>query len=155
YSTGRTIRLPSSSSHSKREVDVNDTGTSNGSSSSDYDVVIVGASLAGCTTAIMLAREGQRVALVEKQPDPDAFKRICSHFIQASGVPTIERLGMLDPILEAGGVRSRILAWTEWGWMKPPPETASLAVNLRREVLDPLLREAAGSEPGVDLRLGL
>jgi 2-polyprenyl-6-methoxyphenol hydroxylase-like FAD-dependent oxidoreductase len=133
---------------------MNDTGTSSGSTSSDYDVVIVGASLAGCTTAILLAREGQQVALVEKQPDPAAFKRVCSHFIQASAVPTLERLELLDPILEAGGLRSRIQAWTEWGWLKPPPEEASLAVNLRRELLDPLVREAAASTPGVDLHLG-
>ena len=51
----------------------------------DYDAVIVGASLAGCTTAILLGRAGARVALVEKQPDPKAFKRICTHFIQSSG----------------------------------------------------------------------
>ena len=44
-----------------------------------------------------------RVALVEKQPDPQAFKRICSHFIQASAVPTLERLGLLEPIEAAGG----------------------------------------------------
>jgi 2-polyprenyl-6-methoxyphenol hydroxylase-like FAD-dependent oxidoreductase len=39
-----------------------------------YDAVIVGASLAGCTTAIALGRAGARVALVEKRPDPAAFK---------------------------------------------------------------------------------
>jgi 2-polyprenyl-6-methoxyphenol hydroxylase-like FAD-dependent oxidoreductase len=131
-----------------------ETGSSNGTSSPDYDAVIVGGSLAGCTTAILLGREGLRVALVEKQPDPDAFKRVCSHFIQASGVPTLERLDLLDPIVAAGGVRSRIQAWTEWGWIKPPPEEASLGVNLRREVLDPMVREAAAATPGVDLHLG-
>jgi flavin-dependent dehydrogenase len=133
---------------------VNDTGTSNGSLSSDYDVVIVGASLAGCAAAIFLGRKGQRVALVEKQPDPKAFKRMCSHFIQASGVPSIERLDLLEPIMEAGGVRSRLQAWTEWGWIKPPPEKASYAVNLRREILDPMVREAAAATPGVELHLG-
>jgi 2-polyprenyl-6-methoxyphenol hydroxylase-like FAD-dependent oxidoreductase len=131
-----------------------ETGSSNAAKSPDYDAVIVGGSLAGCTTAIFLGREGLRVALVEKQPDPDAFKRVCSHFIQASGVPTIERLDLLDPIIAAGGVRSRIQAWTEWGWLKPPPEEASLGLNLRREVLDPMVREAAASTPGVDLHLG-
>jgi 2-polyprenyl-6-methoxyphenol hydroxylase-like FAD-dependent oxidoreductase len=133
---------------------MSDKQSGNGIGTRDYDAVIVGGSLAGCTTAIFLGREGLRVALVEKQPDPDAFKRVCSHFIQASGVPTIERLDLLDPIVAAGGVRSRIQAWTEWGWMKPPPEEASLGVNLRREVLDPMVREAAASTPGVDLHLG-
>jgi menaquinone-9 beta-reductase len=129
-------------------------GSSNGVESPDYDAVVVGGSLAGSTTAILLAREGLRVALIEKQPDPRAFKRMCSHFIQASGVPTIERLGLLDPIMEAGGVRSRIRAWTPWGTIDPPREKSGYAVNLRRELLDPMVREAAAGTPGVDLLLG-
>lgn len=59
----------------------------------DCDAVIVGASLAGCTTAILLARAGARVALVERRPDAAAFKRICSHLIQSSAVPTLETTG--------------------------------------------------------------
>ncbi len=124
------------------------------SKQAEYDVVVVGASLAGCTTAMFLGRQGARVALVEKQPNPDAFKRMCSHFIQASGVPTLERLDLLEPIVAAGGVRSRVRAWTQWGIIEAPPERASYAVNLRREVLDPLLRDAAAETPGVDLMLG-
>ena len=120
----------------------------------DYDVVIAGASLAGCATAILLGRAGLSVALVEKKPDAGAFKRTCSHFIQASGVPALERLDLLDPIMAAGGLRSRMRAWTPWGWIEAPPEHAGKAVNLRRELLDPMLREAAASTPGVDLMLG-
>lgn len=120
---------------------------------SSYDAVIVGASLAGCTTAIALGRAGARVALVEKQPDPAAFKRVCSHFIQASAVPALDRLGLLEPILESGGVRSSMRAWTPWGWIKAPKPRE--AVNLRRELLDPLVREAAAATAGVELMLGL
>ncbi len=132
------------------------TGSSNGifSDRADHDAVVVGASLAGCTTAIMLARAGARVALVEKSPDPAAYKRICSHFIQASGVPVLERLGLLDRIEAAGAVRSRFHAWTRWGWIQAPEDEAGLCLNLRRQVLDPLMREAAGAEPGVELILG-
>jgi len=120
----------------------------------DYDVVVAGASLAGCATAILLGRAGFSVALVEKRPDPSAFKRTCSHFIQASGVPTLERLDLLDPIMAAGGLRSSMRAWTPWGWIEAPPEHAGRAVNLRRELLDPMLRETAASTPGVELTLG-
>jgi 2-polyprenyl-6-methoxyphenol hydroxylase-like FAD-dependent oxidoreductase len=119
-----------------------------------YDAVIVGASLAGCATAIQLGRAGARVALVEKQPDPDAFKRTCSHFIQASGVPAIERLGLLEAIEASGAQRPRVRAWTRWGWIEAPPERANRGINLRREVLDPLVREAAGETPGVEALLG-
>ncbi|HEY6550899.1 MAG TPA: FAD-dependent monooxygenase, partial [Solirubrobacterales bacterium] len=120
----------------------------------DYDVVIAGASLAGCASAILLGRAGLSVALVEKSPDPSAFKRMCSHFIQASGVPVLERLDLLEPIIEAGGLRSRMRAWTPWGWIEAPADRAGQAVNLRRELLDPMLRDTAAATPGVELMLG-
>ena len=120
----------------------------------DYDAVIVGASLAGCATAIALGRTGARIALVEKRPDPAAFKRICSHFIQASAAPALDRLGLLEPIAEAGGVRTTMRAWTPWGWIETPAAAAREGVNLRRELLDPIVREAAAATPGVELMLG-
>jgi menaquinone-9 beta-reductase len=119
-----------------------------------YDAVIVGASLAGCTTAIQLGRAGLRVAVVEKQPDPSAYKRICSHFIQASAVPTLERLDLLEPIEAAGATRPRVRIWTRWGWIEAPPERAGRGVNLRRELLDPLVRGIAAETPGVEMMLG-
>lgn len=94
------------------------------------------------------------MALVEKQPDPAAFKHVCSHFIQASAVPTIERLGLLEPILDAGGLRTQMHAWTRWGWIEPPVEGGFPCLNLRREVLDPMIRQTAAAEPGVELMLG-
>jgi len=120
----------------------------------DYDVAIIGASLSGCTAAILLSRAGAKVALIEKRPDPKAFKRVCSHFIQASAVPTIERLGLYEPILEAGGLRSRFHSRTPWGWVEPTERREAYCLNLRRSLLDPMLREAAAAEPGVELMLG-
>jgi len=120
----------------------------------DYDVAVVGASLSGCTAAILLSRAGAKVALIEKQPDPRAFKRICSHFIQASAVPTIERLGLYETILAAGGLRSRFHSRTPWGWIEPTESREAYCLNLRRSLLDPMLREAAAAEPNVELMLG-
>jgi menaquinone-9 beta-reductase len=129
--------------------------SSTASTQADYDVAIVGASLAGCTAAMFLARSGARVALVEKSPDPQAFKRICSHYIQSSGVRPLERLGLVEPMMQAGAVRSRACAWTRWGWVDPPAtSTLPSGINLRRERLDPLIRGLAGDTPGVDLVLG-
>jgi flavin-dependent dehydrogenase len=92
--------------------------------------------------------------LIEKSPDPRAFKRMCSHFIQASAVPTIERLGLYEPTLAAGGLRTRNHIWTRWGWIEPTEERRAYCLNLRRELLDPMLRETAAAEPGVELLLG-
>jgi flavin-dependent dehydrogenase len=125
-------------------------------SSDAYDAAIVGASLAGCTTAILLARAGARVALIEQRPDASAFKRICTHYIQSSGVATLERLGLLEPMLAAGALRSRGRMRTRWGWVEPPVKSSvPSGVNLRREHLDPMIRAMAGETPGVELILGV
>jgi 2-polyprenyl-6-methoxyphenol hydroxylase-like FAD-dependent oxidoreductase len=120
----------------------------------EFDAVVVGASLAGSVAATMLGRAGARVALVERNPDPAAFKRVCTHLIQASGVPTLERLGLLEPALALGGLRSRLHVWTRWGWIAAPPDAVAPALNLRREKLDPLVRRAALDAPGVESYLG-
>jgi 2-polyprenyl-6-methoxyphenol hydroxylase-like FAD-dependent oxidoreductase len=122
----------------------------------DYDVAIVGASLAGCAAAISFGRAGLRVALVEKRPDPKAYKQICTHYIQASAIASLERLGLLEPMMKAGAVRSRARLHSQWGWIEPPSRSRVPAgVNLRRELLDPLIRQTAAETPGVDLMLGM
>jgi menaquinone-9 beta-reductase len=122
---------------------------------SDYDAAIVGASLAGCTTAILLARAGAHVALVEQRPDAGAYKKVCTHFIQSSAVPTLERLGLLERMMQVGALRGRARLRTRWGWIEPPARSSvPMGVNLRRERLDPLIRELASETPGVDLILG-
>lgn len=53
-----------------------------------HDVAIVGASIAGCTAAILFGRAGLRVALVERSPDPETDKRVRA---SASGLPSGRR----------------------------------------------------------------
>src|SRR5207302_8468404 len=55
---------------------------------------------------------------------------------------------------EAGAVRSGIRIHTPAGWIVPPPERSKAGVNLRRERLDPLIRETAAATPGVELWSG-
>ena len=49
---------------------------------SKYDVVVVGASVGGCTAAILYARHGLNVALVEKSRDVAHYKKVCTHYLQ-------------------------------------------------------------------------
>jgi menaquinone-9 beta-reductase len=126
----------------------------------DYDVAIVGASIAGCSAATFLARDGAKVALIESHSDPATFKRMCTHAIQASAAPTIERLGLSEAIDEAGGRRTDLNLWTRYGWVSfareslPSPGCDWPALNIRREKLDPIVRELAASTDGVELMLG-
>ena len=109
-----------------------------------YDVAIVGASIAGCTAATLFARRGLKVALIEREADPNAYKKVCTHFIQPSATPTIERLGLAGSIEAAGGIRNGIDLWSRWGWIRgsldkdyPYP---TYGYNIRRQKLDPMVR---------------
>jgi menaquinone-9 beta-reductase len=119
-----------------------------------YDVVIAGASIAGCTAARLFALAGGRVALVERRPDPAAYKVTCTHQIQSSAVPTIERIGLAPLLEQAGAVRSRAAAWTPYGgWMLfPPAAPPGYAITRRR--LDPIVRELAIETAGVEYLAG-
>ena len=120
----------------------------------DYDAVVVGGSLAGCAAARLLALRGARVAVVEKRPELDAHKVICTHNIQAGAVPTIERLGIGPAIREAGAVHAQSDIWTRYGWIRPP-DRGLHSLNLRRSVLDPIVRRQAIETPGVEYLPGL
>jgi flavin-dependent dehydrogenase len=87
--------------------------------------------------------------LIERHSDPNSFKALCTHFIQPSALPTIERLGLAALIEEAGSIRNGMDVWTRWGWISPP-EDVPYGSNIRREKLDPMLRRLAAQTPGVE-----
>jgi menaquinone-9 beta-reductase len=119
-----------------------------------FDVVVVGASIAGCTAARLFALAGARVALVERRPDPAAYKVLCTHAIQSSASPTIERLGLATLLEARGAVRTHPEVWTpHGGWIRFPTDVPH-GYSVTRATLDPMLRELAAATPGVDLLLG-
>ena len=119
-----------------------------------FDVVVVGASIAGCTAARLFALAGARVALVERRPDPAAYKVVCTHGIQSSATPTIERLGLAALLDARGAVRTHPEVWTpHGGWIRFPTDVPH-GYGVTRATLDPMLRELAAATPGVDLLLG-
>ncbi|MFF8606305.1 NAD(P)/FAD-dependent oxidoreductase [Streptomyces sp. NPDC015346] len=124
----------------------------------DYDVVISGASLAGCAAAILLARRGVRVALLERRSDPEAYKQLCTHSVTANAYPVLDELGLVPALEKAGAVRNEARWYTRWGWIEPRAAPAGpelpYAYNIRRSVLDPLIRSHAAGTPGVELLLG-
>jgi menaquinone-9 beta-reductase len=128
------------------------------STTEEFDVVIAGASIGGCTAATLLGRAGLRVALLEAHSDPAAYKVVCTHFIQASATPTIERIGLAERIEAAGAVRNGLAIWTRYGWVRPElPDSyphPTYGYSIRREKLDPMMRELAAETPGVELMLG-
>ena len=119
-----------------------------------YDVAIVGASVAGCTAARLFAQRGARVALIERKPDLDAYKTVCTHYVQPSATATIERLG-LAPLLERrGAIHNSIDLWTRsGGWMVSEGD-GPYGYSITRRSLDPMLRRLAADTPGVEMLAG-
>jgi 2-polyprenyl-6-methoxyphenol hydroxylase-like FAD-dependent oxidoreductase len=119
-----------------------------------FDVAVVGASIAGCTAARLYGLAGLRVALIERRPDPAAYKLTCTHAILSSAVPTMQRVG-IAPLIEArGAVRTHPSAWTPYGgWMALPTDVPH-GYGVTRQTLDPLLRQLAAETPHVDLITG-
>jgi 2-polyprenyl-6-methoxyphenol hydroxylase-like FAD-dependent oxidoreductase len=119
------------------------------SPSRQCDVVVVGGSLGGCATAALFARRGLKVVVLERRHDAAAYKKVCTHFIQPSATPVLRRLGLADRIEAAGGIRNRLRVWTRWGWIKDSAEAGDYGYNVRRQTLDPLVRQWAMATPGV------
>jgi len=59
---------------------------------SDYDAIVVGAGPAGSTAAILLARAGWSVALVEKHRFPR--RKVCGECVAAPNLPLLDELGI-------------------------------------------------------------
>jgi 2-polyprenyl-6-methoxyphenol hydroxylase-like FAD-dependent oxidoreductase len=97
---------------------------------------------------------GARVALIERRPDPGAYKVACTHQILSSAVPTIERLGLAPLIEGRGAPRTHVDMWSPYGgWMRLPTDVP-YGYGVTRWTLDPVLRELAAGTPGVELLRG-
>ncbi len=74
-----------------------------------YDVIVVGARCAGAPTAMLLARKGYRVLLVDKAMFPS--ETMSSHLLQARGGACLKRWSLLERIIATGcpAIRSRTI----------------------------------------------
>ena len=66
----------------------------------DYDAIVVGARPAGASTAMLLARAGRRVLLVDRAEYGD--DALSTHALMRAGVLQLHRWGLLDEIRRAG-----------------------------------------------------
>jgi 2-polyprenyl-6-methoxyphenol hydroxylase-like FAD-dependent oxidoreductase len=115
------------------------------------DAIIVGARPAGAASAMLLARRGYRVLLVDKAAFPS--DTLSTHQIQLTGVARLKRWGLLEQLEAAGTPAVREARFHAGPYhlagRYPRFEGADAIYGPRRTVLDALLvkaAEAAGAE---------
>src|SRR5262245_38513917 len=118
-----------------------------------YDVIVVGARVAGASTAILLARAGLRVLAVEQSRFPS--DTLSTHQLQSPGVARLVRWGVLDRVLASGVPPVRSVQFNMAGVVLagsyPPVDGTEFMISPRRTVLDALLVDAA-REAGAEVR---
>src|SRR5262245_35605876 len=67
----------------------------------DYDAIVVGARCAGAATAMLLARAGHRVLLIDRARLPSEVPQ--GHFVHKDGPRRLARWGLLERVVAAGG----------------------------------------------------
>jgi 2-polyprenyl-6-methoxyphenol hydroxylase-like FAD-dependent oxidoreductase len=119
-----------------------------------YDVIVVGARCAGSPVAMLLARRGHRVLLVDRATFPS--DTVSTHVIHPPGVAALARWGLLDAVTTSGC--PPIDRYTfDFGPLTlagaPGTDDSPFAYAPRRTVLDKLLVDAAAAA-GAEVREG-
>jgi flavin-dependent dehydrogenase len=120
-----------------------------------HDVLIVGARLAGAATAMLLARAGRRVLVVDQARE--GSDTLSTHAFMRGGVIQLSRWGLLDEVRAAApAVRRTVIRYGGDETVvdiRPTPHVDALYAP-RRTTLDPLL-VAAARRAGAEVRFGV
>ncbi|HEX6353337.1 NAD(P)/FAD-dependent oxidoreductase [Actinophytocola sp.] len=120
-----------------------------------YDVVVVGARVAGAATAMLLARFGLSVLLLDRAGY--GTDTMSTHAFMRGGVLQLSRWGLLDDVVAAGTPPVRRTTFRYANDVVPVEVKPSYGVEAlyapRRTVLDPIVVDAAVAA-GVEVRFG-
>ncbi|HEU4464535.1 MAG TPA: NAD(P)/FAD-dependent oxidoreductase [Gemmatimonadota bacterium] len=117
-----------------------------------YDAIVVGARCAGSPTAMLLARKGHRVLVVDRATFPS--DTISTHLVHPPGVASLRSWGLLERLIATGCPPIDTYSF-DFGVfaLTGAPGTADepVAYGPRRTVLDKILVDAA-QESGAEVR---
>jgi 2-polyprenyl-6-methoxyphenol hydroxylase-like FAD-dependent oxidoreductase len=121
----------------------------------DYDAIVVGARCAGSPAAMLLARRGYRVLLVDRATFPS--DTVSTHLVHAPGVAALDRWGLLGEVERSGCPAIQTYSFDFGPFTlrgRPRPvDGVRTAYAPRRTVLDKLLVDAA-ARAGAEVREG-
>jgi flavin-dependent dehydrogenase len=117
-----------------------------GSTTSEHDVIVVGGRCAGAATALLLARQGHDVLVLERGQMPS--DTLSTHAISRGGVVQLDRWGLLEDVVASGAPRVTSTECQLPGHepiVRPVGTRAGVDFLLapRRFVLDEILLDAA------------
>jgi 2-polyprenyl-6-methoxyphenol hydroxylase-like FAD-dependent oxidoreductase len=119
-----------------------------------YDAIIVGARCAGAPTAMLLARAGYKVLVVDRATFPS--DTLSTHVIHPQGIAALHRWGLLEQLVATGCPPIHTYVF-DFGPLaitgKPGTPQSPIAYCPRRTILDKLLVDAA-AEAGAEIREG-
>jgi 2-polyprenyl-6-methoxyphenol hydroxylase-like FAD-dependent oxidoreductase len=119
-----------------------------------YDAIVVGARCAGSPTAMLLARKGYKVLLVDRATLPS--DTISTLIIHPEGVSSLRRWGLLDRLVATGcpPIDRYVFDFGPFTLAGTPGISGSpVTYAPRRTILDKLLVDAA-AEAGAEVREG-
>jgi 2-polyprenyl-6-methoxyphenol hydroxylase-like FAD-dependent oxidoreductase len=118
-----------------------------------YDAIVIGARCAGSPTAMLLARRGYRVLLLDKAGFPS--DTMSTHYIHQPGMARLKRWGLMERVVESNCPPFRRMRFDVGPFalegLAPPAGDIAYGYAPRRRVLDNILVEA-GVQAGVELR---
>jgi 2-polyprenyl-6-methoxyphenol hydroxylase-like FAD-dependent oxidoreductase len=76
-----------------------------------YDVIVVGGRVAGSSTAMLLARRGYKVLVVDRAAFPS--DTLSTHQVQVPGIAMLDRWGLLDRVIASGAPATRHLRFDQ------------------------------------------
>jgi 2-polyprenyl-6-methoxyphenol hydroxylase-like FAD-dependent oxidoreductase len=117
-----------------------------------YDAIIVGARCAGSPTAMLLARHGYRVLVVDRATFPS--DTVSTHVVHPNGVAALARWGLLDRLTATGCPPIHTYTFDFGPFTisgSPGTDDSPVTYCARRTVLDKLLVDGAAAA-GVEVR---
>ncbi len=117
-----------------------------------YDAIVVGARCAGSPTAMLLARKGHKVLVVDGATFPS--DTVSTHLIHPLGVSALRRWGLLDRVVATGSPAIHNYTFNFGPFAisgSPGIEGEPVSYAPRRTVLDKILVDAA-AESGAEVR---
>jgi flavin-dependent dehydrogenase len=111
----------------------------------EHDVIVVGARVAGAATAMLLARAGHDVLVLER--GRYGADTVSTHALMRAGVVQLRRWGLLDQLVAAATPAVQLTTFHYGNEAVPVPVQPGAGITAlyapRRTVLDPVLADAA------------